>query len=197
MLTLSDVCAAHVAEDGIDFLKIDVEGHERSVLLGGDFRRWRPRVIVIEATVQRTGEPCQAEWEGILLGADYVDAYFDGVNRFYVAYECAALIPTLAIPPNWFDRATPYAEVALRKHIDDLGAHIHHQHDELMKLVEHLTEVQGYVAHLENEIGGLKREILARDERHEQVKSYVAHLLAEIDRKETYIASLQQAVETR
>ncbi len=40
--TLQALCEQY-APNGIDFLKIDVEGAEREVLLGGDWRRFRPR----------------------------------------------------------------------------------------------------------------------------------------------------------
>ena len=43
--TLRALCEQH-APDAIDFLKIDVEGAEREVLLGGDWRRFRPKVVV-------------------------------------------------------------------------------------------------------------------------------------------------------
>ena len=32
----------------IDFLKVDVEGHESQVIAGGDWNRWCPRVVVVE-----------------------------------------------------------------------------------------------------------------------------------------------------
>ena len=46
--TLRALCENH-APAAIDFLKIDVEGAERDVLIGGDWLRFRPKVIVLEA----------------------------------------------------------------------------------------------------------------------------------------------------
>ncbi len=46
--TLSELCV-EAGVSTIDFLKIDVEGAESEVLAGMDFKRWRPRVVVIEA----------------------------------------------------------------------------------------------------------------------------------------------------
>ena len=46
--TLRALCEQH-APVNIDFLKVDVEGAEREVLLGGDWRRFRPKVVVLEA----------------------------------------------------------------------------------------------------------------------------------------------------
>ena len=89
-LTLAEVCDRHATEP-IDFLKIDVEGHERAVLLGGDFKRYRPVVLVIEATEQNETTPNHQHWEDVVLNADYRFAAFDGLNRFYVRAEDAAL----------------------------------------------------------------------------------------------------------
>src|SRR5262249_51991851 len=47
--TLSSICSEHVHND-IHFLKIDVEGAEQSVLEGCNFHRFRPWVVVVEAT---------------------------------------------------------------------------------------------------------------------------------------------------
>jgi FkbM family methyltransferase len=73
---------AEVDPPTIDFMTIDVEGHERRVLLGNDWSRWRPRVVFLEAVIQGTGEPCHHLWKDILLSADYCFAYDDGLNRF-------------------------------------------------------------------------------------------------------------------
>lgn len=92
--TLAKLCEAHVPEGvPIDFLKVDVEGHESEVLAGNDWRRWRPRVVLVEANGVET-------WEPMLLNADYLFAFFDGVNRFYVRDEDRRLLSALSVPAN-------------------------------------------------------------------------------------------------
>jgi FkbM family methyltransferase len=105
MQTLASVCEEHVTAE-IHFLKIDVEGYEREVLEGADFRRYRPWVLVIEAIEPSGGHDAFTEWEPIVLQAGYRFAYFDGLNRFYVARERAELIPRLSAPPNVHDAYT-------------------------------------------------------------------------------------------
>jgi hypothetical protein len=61
------------------------------VLAGADWRRFRPKVVLVEAVAPGTMAPSHAEWEPILFGAGYGFAFFDGLNRFYVADEAAAL----------------------------------------------------------------------------------------------------------
>ena len=84
--TLAGVCAEHKVER-IDFLKIDVEGAEGQVLAGGDFARWRPRIIVAEALAPGSLAENWSEWEPALLDDNYEFVLFDNLNRFYVAKE--------------------------------------------------------------------------------------------------------------
>ncbi len=100
--TLRSICAEHVERD-IHFLKIDVEGWEEQVLLGMDFQRWRPWVLVVEATLPNSRETNHANWEALVLAARYQFAYFDGLNRYYVADEHPELRATLTVQANVFD----------------------------------------------------------------------------------------------
>jgi FkbM family methyltransferase len=113
-LTLAEVCERY-ARGPIDFLKIDVEGHEPAVLRGADFRRWRPTAMVIEATAAESPTPNHQAWEPLVLGADYVYATFDGLNRYYVRAEDAHLAPLLQVPVNLFDEYhVPYERLKER-----------------------------------------------------------------------------------
>jgi FkbM family methyltransferase len=115
--TLARICEHHVPGT-VDFLSIDVEGHEREVLLGADWDRWRPRVVVVEATEPATSEalndtprtmvPTHDLWESILLEANYVFAAYDGLNRFYLRSEDSGLAAALAVPANVADGYVPY-----------------------------------------------------------------------------------------
>jgi FkbM family methyltransferase len=119
--TLSAVCEAHGVTE-IHFLKIDVEGAEAAVLRGFDLRRWRPWVVVVEATAPNSTEQTHAAWEGLLTGQDYRFVYFDGLNRFYVATEHhAALAPALSLPPNLFDGIVRHADAQIHQRADALA----------------------------------------------------------------------------
>jgi FkbM family methyltransferase len=84
--TLAQLCDENGVA-AIDFLKVDVEGAEADVLLGGDWRRFRPRVVVVEAVTPGSGEPAWQDWEPFLLAQGYRFVLFDTLNRFYVAQE--------------------------------------------------------------------------------------------------------------
>ncbi len=94
--TLARICEQHAAET-IHFLKIDVEGAEEKVLRGADFARFRPWVVLVEATEPLSNQLSHFGWDPILIGADYEFVLFDGLNRFYVAEEKAELKPCFAM----------------------------------------------------------------------------------------------------
>ena len=102
VLPLSEICTKYVPGD-IHFLKIDVEGAEKRVLLGMDFKKWRPWLIIIEATAPMSQESLHQSWEFLLTDSSYEFVYFDGLNRYYVAQEHAELKLAFATPPNVFD----------------------------------------------------------------------------------------------
>jgi len=84
--TLDEILEQH-APPTIDFLKLDVEGHESAVLAGLDLVRFRPRIMLIEAVLPLTDIPCHDDWEPRLLESGYHFATSDGVNRYYVRDE--------------------------------------------------------------------------------------------------------------
>jgi FkbM family methyltransferase len=100
--TLSAICAEYVKGE-IHFLKIDVEGFEGEVLRGMDFARWRPWVLVIEATLPNSRVTNHETWEHLVLGKGYKFAWFDGLNRYYVAQEHPELRAAFGVQPNVFD----------------------------------------------------------------------------------------------
>jgi FkbM family methyltransferase len=97
--TLASILDQH-APAVIDFMSVDVEGHEAQVLRGNDWNKHRPRVLVIESTAVLSHRLVHEAWEEILLGADYRFAFFDGINRFYVRREDAGLLQHFAYPPT-------------------------------------------------------------------------------------------------
>ncbi|WET42223.1 FkbM family methyltransferase [Citrobacter enshiensis] len=107
--TLAEVCAEYEPEN-IHFLKIDVEGLEISVLKGNDWSKYRPWIVVVEATFPNTQIDRYSDLEELLVAENYVFAYADGLNRFYVSAEHIELLPSLKYPPNIFDDYQTYSE---------------------------------------------------------------------------------------
>ncbi|WP_250265845.1 FkbM family methyltransferase [Rhodovastum atsumiense] len=123
--TLADICAECVSGD-IHFLKIDVEGAEADVLRGMDFTTWRPWIVVVEATEPDRPTESWQGWNPLLTDNHYQFAWFDGLNRFYLAVERAgALEHAFHTPPNVFDlwvRPAGQETQALQEHCREVEA---------------------------------------------------------------------------
>jgi hypothetical protein len=77
--------------DVIHWLKIDVEGSERSALASWGISTRRPWIVVVESTLPLSQIEANDAWEDLLVQRDYRFVYFDGLNRFYVAAERSEL----------------------------------------------------------------------------------------------------------
>ncbi len=143
--TLAAVCREHVGGP-VHFLKVDVEGAEAAVLAGADFAAVRPWILVVEATQPLDAAAADLGWEAAVLAAGYRHVWFDGLNRFYLAEEHAALEEHFKVPPNVFDNYTVY-DGPLQDHLAAVTA-----------LVERRGEV---MEEMEAEIAELRR-VLAR-----------------------------------
>jgi len=111
LVTLAQVVDTHLADRVVDFLKVDVEGTEEAVLRGADLPRWRPRVVVVEATYPNSPVPSHEPWEHLVIGAGYRLCLFDGLNRFYVRDDEPELARLIAAPANVFDAYLPIEQV--------------------------------------------------------------------------------------
>jgi FkbM family methyltransferase len=102
VVTLAELCRQH-APAAFDFLKVDVEGAEPDVLLNGDWQRYRPKVVVVEALAPYTLAPAWGAWEPFLAAHGYRYVLFDSLNRYYLADEAKDLAPCFATAPDAFD----------------------------------------------------------------------------------------------
>jgi FkbM family methyltransferase len=89
--------------DTIHWLKIDIEGSERSALASWGSGTRRPWVVVVESTLPLSQVEAKHDWEVLLLERNYKFVYFDGLNRFYIAREKSTLKRAFRSPPNVFD----------------------------------------------------------------------------------------------
>ncbi|MBX6313215.1 MAG: FkbM family methyltransferase [Isosphaeraceae bacterium] len=153
--TLARVCEQY-APGTIDFLKIDVESHERAVIAGGDWRRWRPRVVVIESTGPEG-------WSGPLLEASYLAATCDGLNTYFIREEDRDLLPRLARPVGVFDDYIPHehhqALEDLRQQLGVIRAQLDQAQFELWKKRMALDEIHGQYDTMKAQLERLSSEL--------------------------------------
>ena len=116
----------------VDFLKIDVEGSEDSVLQSLDLSTYRPKVIIVEATQPARGFPgwdsfhlvSNWKWESRLVSSGYIFAHFDGISRFYVRSEDSHLVKRFEIPPGYFDDIHRPEEKRLAMQLEELASEL-------------------------------------------------------------------------
>jgi FkbM family methyltransferase len=122
---LAGVLDEHAKGKVIDFLSVDVEGAEISVLKGAALDRHRPKIILAESRLPVTINMVDrffevpdraADYAAFLAPLRYSLVYRDGVNAFFVAEEHALLARHFEYPPGIADRIShaasvrPYAE---------------------------------------------------------------------------------------
>jgi len=73
-------------------------------------------------------------WESVLIEANYLFAYADGTNRFYVALEKSELLGYFKYPPNYFDN---FKRSDLHKVEENLGELM----SEKKRLLSHLKDL--------------------------------------------------------
>ena len=107
--TLASIWQACLPGDHpVHFLHLDAAGTEKQVILGNDWTRFRPWILVIasRSTSEAVGSDkvdSHQAWEPLLLGHQYRFAYADGMNRFYVAEEHGERLSCFQYPPNIYD----------------------------------------------------------------------------------------------
>ncbi|RFA16548.1 hypothetical protein B7R22_03485 [Subtercola boreus] len=116
---------AGLAERDLHFLSIDTEGAEAQVLASLDFTRFRPWVLVIEATAPMSTKRVHEGWSGIVERAGYEFCFFDGLSRFYVASERAGeLKADLEYPAGILDAYTPIRQLDLQNDLAEALAEV-------------------------------------------------------------------------
>jgi FkbM family methyltransferase len=102
--TLASILSEH-GVGRIDFLKVDVEGHEQEVLESNDWSAFRPAVVCVEANGEGAGH-----WRHYLTEWNYSEFIFEGLNRYYIAAEAGDLASGFA------DRVAVYEHWGVRDH---------------------------------------------------------------------------------
>jgi FkbM family methyltransferase len=176
----------------IDLLKVDVEGFELKVLSSNDWSRFRPKVIVAEATYPESPRRRDDGVEAYLIGQGYRRVYFDGLNDFYVERDFRPPAETFDRPPNVFDHYEPYQLQKLRHEAENARIYAASLEQELQKLRHEGENARIYAASLEQE---LRRTMLANEAASLDVEHAREELQALHQRCHGFATQLEQADE--
>jgi FkbM family methyltransferase len=152
----------------VHVLKIDVEGAERTVIEGALIAKYRPWVLVIEATRPNSTEDVSSEWEKLVLDAGYLLTLFDGLNKFYVRNDMPEVMELMSIPANVFDQW---------------------KSSEVDVLTQQAVVLQKTIADMSE---NFTVELSARDATLHKAEEFVLSLVARAERAEEYALSLEK-----
>lgn len=101
--SLENIAKKYVAKNrDVHFCKIDVEGHEKNVLLKNDWEYFRPWIFCLESTIPG-GTPydrVDSQWSYLLVDHGYSLALQDGNNSYYTLSDRQDLRENLI--PAWY-----------------------------------------------------------------------------------------------
>jgi FkbM family methyltransferase len=197
--TLGEVCRDYVKRQ-VDFLKVDCEGWEEFALKGGDWDRFRPIVVIVEATAPGTTTPSWSQWEPFLIEtAHYEMVYFDGLNRFYLRREYQDLRSHFEVPPNIFDEFQVYATVkaeqaaqALQQERDSIAARLAQLEEKLNTTSAEHLQVSESLRAREAEIRSARGFLEAAEQERDNLVCRLAELEPQAARDHERIEQLEK-----
>ncbi len=135
--------------DEVHFLKIDVEGAEKSVLQGIDFKQIRPWIVVVEATKPMSQDVDYEQWEYLITSEKYHFVYFDGLNRFYIADEHSELDYHFDRPPNVFDGFVLSSQITLEAKTHEFWSRVSEAEVKVSEAEAKVSEAEAKVSEAE------------------------------------------------
>jgi FkbM family methyltransferase len=174
---LDDVLAdSALVDETVHFLKIDVEGAEANVLRSIDLSRWRPWVVVVEATEPNSTTRTHGSWEPILLAAGYTFTLFDGLSRFYASPEHPELVDRLSYPACPLDEFQKAREVELNVKVPALEEELETARAEAARWREAATEAEAGTASASEQLGRVRQRLRRVRAQRQQLRKQVGRL---------------------
>ena len=197
--TLNSIFRTHATQH-IDFLKIDVEGHELAVLRGLDLTTHHPRVIVIETTLpsmhpggrvpmQERPEtaPDFAAIDQLVSSAGYRKVYFDGLNTWWIDPTDPALADAFRTPPNCFDTISPLESYRI---IEQRGAKIEQLNAKIEQLNAKIEQLSQTVVNTETLLKEAQSQCQTLQHGLAETEKGYAHLMNEYQQLSAYQQAL-------
>jgi len=193
--------------EAIHFLKVDVEGAEDQVLRSVDLKRWKPWVLVIEATEPNSTSSAHETWEPLVLAAGYHFTLFDGLSRFYVSDAHPELAAALSYPACILDGYSRAREVDMDHRAAELQATLAQAHDDAMRWrnnavtywsesVARVQRSEAAIIDARQEANRLRRRLTKLRDKAEESRTERRRLRAKVKRLELRIERLTTKVES-
>ena len=156
---------AGVTNENFHFLKVDVEGAEKDVFKGMDLNRFRPWLLVVEATEPLSTKETHVEFENLILPYRYEFIYFDGLSRFYVAEEHSHLRQAFEMPPNVFDEFVRWPDLQTSRCLAETQEQLNHTHLQLTESQCSLAETQRSLAETQRSLAETQLQLAQIEKR--------------------------------
>jgi len=201
MKTLGDVCSQYINQP-IDFLKIDVEGWEEKVILGHDWQNFRPKIVLLEATIPNSSIRKETNISDFLNNYNYQHIYFDGLNDFYLAEEFSHWKNFFTTPVNVFDKFICFSEYDQKHYISNLENNIKIKDKETNNLIFNVSNLEKNIHINKNEkedlifqIKHLKKILLEQQKLIDQNNSEILNTYNMMAKHEQKIINLENILE--
>jgi FkbM family methyltransferase len=168
------------AAPAIDLLKVDVEGFELKVLASNDWERFRPRLIMTEATYPQTPVRRPDHITPFLAERGYRHVHFDGLNDYYAEVGFQIPAGVFDVPLNVFDEVTPFSEVLLKQARDSLA-------NDVQTLTQEKSAADTYIA-------SLKDALRASNVRAEDYSDRILAMTVDLQRANQEIVNLRSEI---
>jgi FkbM family methyltransferase len=186
--TLAELLGPFEGRD-VHWMKIDVEGLEQQVIESWDAGRIRPWIVIVEATRPLTEMQAHQAWEPLVLGKGYHFAFFDGLNRFYVADEHRELLASLDRPANVFDRFELSGQAS-----NTFTGHLTRRLADQRSLQAELESARAAVDSLHLELAATRGDVQAHEATIFRLESRIAALQLELDKAARHKGALESEI---
>jgi len=147
----------------VHWAKIDVEGMESEVLRSWGDSPARPWILIVESTFPMSQTPTHQEWLSHVADRGYVEAFYDGLSRYFVHESQAQRKAAFEAPANIFDDfvVTPghFSARANREELENAKKKIEDGEISEAELSAQLTFERARAADLEDQLGATEQSL--------------------------------------
>jgi hypothetical protein len=129
------------------------------VLEGADFKRFRPRALVVEAIDPGDHRANQHEWEHLVQSSGYCFVLFDGVNRVYTREDDPELGQALSVSANVLDEFVAVHQLELERQAEALNRVLESLNRALVERDKELNEARATLTAINEGLARTRTEL--------------------------------------